>query len=61
MEQQERIRRVCERIGEEYTAALFKFVTKNAGAKTVCAKNFISRSTLERLTKKYYIAFLEES
>ena len=60
-QQQKTIRRLCKDVGGEYAKALFEFVTTNTGAKAVCAKYFLSRSTLERITKKYYIAFLEES
>lgn len=57
----EQIRLLCREVGGEYENALLEFVTTNVGANAVCAKHFLSRSTLERITKKYYIAFLEES
>lgn len=60
-EKRKMIRRLCREVGGEYEQALFEFVTTNIGAKAVCAKYYLSRSTLERITKKYYIAFLEES
>ena len=55
--QQKRIRRLCEEAGGEYARALFEFVTTDAGAMAVCGRHYLSESTLERIVRKYYIAF----
>lgn len=61
IEGKRKVRRLCHEAAGEYEKALFEFVTTNAGAKAICAKHFISRSTLERVARKYYLLFLEES
>lgn len=48
---------LCRRAGGEYHRALFEFVTTNAGADKVCVRNNLSRSTLERIVRKYYRDF----
>lgn len=48
---------LCQRAGGEYSRALFEFVTTNAGAVNVCMRHNLSRSTLERIVRKYYAAF----
>lgn len=50
---------LCTQAGGEYYQALFEFVTTDAGAAAVCAKHFLSQSTLERIVRRYYIAFAE--
>jgi hypothetical protein len=57
MTEQQRIRNLCMEAGGEYYQALFEFVTGTAGAEAVCCKHFLSRSTLERIVRKYYIRF----
>lgn len=54
---QRKIRSLCAAAGGEYKEALFAFVTTEMGATEVCTKYFLSQSTLERIVKKYYIAF----
>ena len=56
---QRKIRSLCVAAGGEYSDALFAFVTTQMGATEVCTKHFLSQSTLERIVKKYYIAFSE--
>lgn len=56
---QDQILRLCMEAGGEYYQALFEFVTTDAGAYTVCAKHYLSESTLERAVRRYYIAFAE--
>lgn len=51
---------LCAQAGGEYYQALFDFVTTEAGAAAVCAKHFLSLSTLERIVRRYYIAFAQE-
>ena len=55
--QQEKIRRLCREAGREHADALFAFVTTDSGAEAVCTKYYISESTLERVVKRYYLAF----
>ena len=38
-------------------AALFEFVTTDAGAQAVCLRHHLSPSTLERAVRRYYEAF----
>jgi len=56
---QELINRLCRECGGEYHRALFDFVTTDVGATAVCNRYFLSQSTLERIVKKYYVAFSE--
>ena len=44
------------RIGD----AIRESVTTDAGAVEICQKYFISQSTLERMVRKYYVAFANE-
>lgn len=46
-----------EAAGGDYYQALFEFVTTDAGATEVCLKHHLSRSTLERIVRKYYKSF----
>lgn len=55
--QQERIISLCQRCGGEHGEAVFDFVTGSAGAEAVCARYYLSRSTLERAVREYYRAF----
>lgn len=57
--EQQRILNLCMEAGGEYYQALYEFVTSDAGATAVCCKHFLSRSTLERIVRKYYILFAE--
>lgn len=57
--QQDKIRALCRAAGGEHADALFEFVTTDSGAVEVCARFYISESTLERAVKKYYLAFQE--
>lgn len=54
------VQRLCREAGGEYYKALFEFVTTDAGFVTVCRKHFISQSTLERIVRRYYVAFAME-
>ena len=55
--ERKRIEELCELAGGQYQHALFEFVTTDTGAAAVCAKHFISESTLERIVRNYYIAY----
>ena len=57
---QRRVRDLCAQAGGEYHKALFEFVTTGAGTVAVCQKHYISQSTLERIVRKYYIAFAKQ-
>lgn len=48
---------LCRKAGGEYNRALFEFVTTNAGAENVCMRHHLSRSTLERIVRRYYTEF----
>lgn len=52
-----RIEMLCAEAGGEYQEALLEFVTTDSGAVAVCARHYISQSTLERAVRKYYSAF----
>ena len=55
--QQRKITDLCLRAGGEYHAALFEFVTTDAGATAVCMRHHLSQSTLERAVRRYYEQF----
>ena len=57
---QRRVRDLCTQAGGEYHKALFEFVTTDAGSVAVCQKHYISQSTLERIVRKYYVAFAKQ-
>lgn len=59
LQERRKIRALCARAGKEYREALLEFVTTGTGAAAVCAKHYISASTLERAVRRYYIAFDE--
>lgn len=48
---------LCQECGGEYSAALLEFVTTDANATEICLKHNISRSTLERVVRRYYVNF----
>lgn len=54
-EEQKQIVNLCTRAGGEHYQALFQFVTRDEGAEAVCQKHHISRATLERAVRRYYI------
>ncbi len=56
---QRKILRLCMEAGGENYKALFEFVTTDDGAEAVCSRHFLSRSTLERAIRRYYIKFSE--
>lgn len=57
--QQEKIRTLCREAGGDYADALLAFVTTDYGKQKICADYYISESTLERIVKRYYLAFAE--
>ena len=52
-----KIEGLCMRSGGDHYQALLEFVTTDAGAATVCAKHYLSQSTLERAVRRYYLEF----
>lgn len=54
---QARIRYLCQDAGGQYSEALLDYVTGNMSAPEVCAKYYISQSTLDRVVRKYYVIF----
>lgn len=54
-----KIDELCRLTGGDYAPALKQFVTTDTGAEEICRKYFLSQSTLERMVKRYYIAFSE--
>ena len=59
-EDQQVILNLCLECGGEYYQALFQFVTTDAGATSVCVQHHLSRSTLERVVRRYYEHFPRE-
>ena len=58
-EERKRIRQLCAKAGGEHRDALLEFVTTDTTSALVCAKHYLSESTLERAVKRYYIAFAQ--
>ncbi len=57
-ERQKRIVDCCmDAAGGDYYQALFELVTTNAGAMEICLRHHLSRSTLERIVRRYYTSF----
>lgn len=56
-DKQRMILQLCNEAGGEHSKALFVFVTTDISATAVCARYFLSRSTLERAVRRYYINF----
>lgn len=52
-----RIEGICRMAGGEHHQALLEFVTTDAGAASVCARYYLSQSTLERAVRRYYLEF----
>lgn len=52
-----RIEGLCMKAGGEHYQALLEFVTTDAGAASVCARYYLSQSTLERAVRRYYLEF----
>lgn len=52
-----RVEELCRTAGGEHHQALLEFVTTDAGAASVCARYYLSQSTLERAVRRYYLEF----
>lgn len=59
-EKRSAIKQHCYEAGGEYAKALFLFVTTDLNATAICARCFLSRSTLDRVVRRYYEEFPEE-
>lgn len=59
-DRQEKIRQHCRTTGGEHAKALFTFVTTDLNATAICARFFLSRSTLDRVVRKYYMDFPQD-
>ena len=55
--ERDRLTRLCSQAGGEYADALFEFVTADVSATAICMRHHLSRSTLERCVRKYYLMF----
>ena len=56
--EQKKIVNLCLKTGRgDYYKPLFEFVTTDVGATAVCMRYCLSRSTLERIVRQYYIEF----
>lgn len=54
---QERIRAAAEAAGGPYAEAVLEFVTTSHGADEVSRRHYISRETLDRAVRRYYLSF----
>lgn len=55
--EQRRILRLCTEAGGEHYRALYEYVTRGTPAAEICGKHYISQSTLDRMTRRYYVLF----
>lgn len=51
------IRALCKEAGGEYAQAVEEFVTTDAGATAICMRHHLSRETLDRAVRRYYLHF----
>ena len=51
---QEKIRRLCDECGGQYSSALFAVMTTRQSMTEIAMKNYISESALYRLRKQFY-------
>ena len=56
-EEQKMIQRICREAAGDYARAVLEYLSTNTSASAVCDKYHISCSTLERMVKRYYVAF----
>lgn len=60
LEERKKVQRVCAEAGGESRRALFEYVTTNIDEDTICARHYISGSTLSRMVRRYYRIFADE-
>lgn len=51
------IRALCAAAGGDYAQAVLEFVTTDEGATAICLRHHLSRETLDRCVRRYYLAF----
>ena len=51
----EKLEELCRRAGGDYADAVLEFVTTDHGAIAVSQKHYISRETLDRAVRRYYV------
>ena len=51
------IRAICREAGGAYADAVFEFVTTDEGATGICRRHHMSRETLDRCVRQYYLLF----
>ena len=56
-EEQKIIREICRKAAGVYAPAVLEYVTTDRTSVAVCDKYRLSESTLERMVKRYYVAF----
>ena len=54
---QRKIRKLCRECGGTYSQALFTAVTTDTPTDIICEDYYISKSTLSRMVREYYIRF----
>lgn len=54
---QDKIRCLCREVGGEYERALLEHVTTETDPEVICWRHHLSRSTLNRITRRYYKKF----
>ena len=59
LEDRKKVRRICAEAAGESAEALFEFVTTDVDEDRICAKHYISASTLSRMVRRYYRIFAE--
>lgn len=57
IEDRRQIRQVCSEAAGAYQKALLEFVTTDADEEMICARHYISASTLKRIVRRYYRIF----
>lgn len=55
----DKIEQLCRDCGGAYWAALFEFVTSDAGAVSICGRHHISQATLYRAVQAYYREWID--
>lgn len=59
IEDRRQIRNVCSEAAGVYHKALLEFVTTDADEEMICARHYISASTLKRIVRRYYRIFAD--
>ena len=59
LEDRKLVRQICSEAAGENSRALFEFVTTDVDEDMICAKHYISGSTLARMVRRYYRIFAD--